>query len=56
MEPWIASQLPNPMSVAGPTLGWTFDFISIKPTDTAAELLQRIAANQKLDTEHCHAP
>jgi hypothetical protein len=56
MEPWIASQLPNPMSVAGPTLGWTFDFIPVNSSDTAGELLQRIAANQKIDSEHCHAP
>jgi hypothetical protein len=31
MEPWVASQLPNPMSVAGPTVGWTFDFIPLEP-------------------------
>jgi hypothetical protein len=56
MEPWVASHLPNPMSVAGPTLGWTFDFIPVDHSDTAGELLQRIAASQKLDSEHCHAP
>jgi hypothetical protein len=44
------------MSVAGPTLGWTFDFISFEPNDTAGELFQRTAASQKSDAEHCHAP
>lgn len=56
MESWIDSQLPSPMNVAGPTLGWTFDFIDVKPSMTAGNLLQQIASAQKLSIEHCHAP
>jgi acyl carrier protein len=56
MEPWIASQLPSPMDVAGPTLGWAFDFIDVQPSMTVGELLQQVAEAQKLNTEHCHAP
>jgi hypothetical protein len=37
------------MSVADPALGWTFDLIPV-------EILQRIAAGQKSDSEHCYAP
>ena len=55
MELWIASHLPNPLSVAGPTLGWTFDFVPVDHGDTAGQLLRRIAASQKSDSEHCHA-
>jgi acyl carrier protein len=56
MEPWVASQLASPMDVAGPTLGWAFDFIDVEPSMTGGDLLQQVAEAQKLNTEHCHAP
>lgn len=56
MESWIASQLPSPMDVAGPTLGWAFDLIDVEPSTIAGELLHRVIEAQKLNTEHCHAP
>jgi hypothetical protein len=56
MEPWVASQLPSPMDVAGPTLGWSFDLIDVEPSMTVGQLMQQVAEAQTLNTEHCHAP
>lgn len=55
-EPWVQKQLPNAMNVAGPTLGWAFDFITVEANESVGAMLRRVGEMQRLDTQHCHAP
>ena len=56
MEPWVQQHLPNIMNLAGPTMAFAFNFIDVDQHESAGKFMTRIAENQKLDTEHCHAP
>ena len=56
MKPWIQQHLPNIMNLAGPTMAFASNFIDVDQHESAGRFMTRIAENQKLDTEHCHAP
>lgn len=56
MEPWTSQHLPNTMNIAGSCMGRAFNIISIAPDESAGKLLERMSAEQKENTKHCHAP
>lgn len=56
LEPWIADRLPNPMSIAGPTLTSTINNFALDPLEPIGAFLQRVQVDQVEQSAHAHAP
>lgn len=58
LEPWIADRLPNTMDVNGPTLEAVLNIIPMKDEqkETCLHMINRVNEEQKLLTQHAHAP
>ena len=52
----VAKFLPNPVTIAGNTLGIVVNRIHIHPNETTSTLLRRLEDEQKLLTRYEHAP
>ena len=52
----VAKFLPNPMTIAGSTLGIIINRIHVHPNETTGTLLRRLEDEQKLLTRYEHAP
>ena len=52
----VAKFLPNPVTIAGNTLGIVINRIHVHPNETTGTLLRRLEDEQKLLTRHEHAP
>ena len=56
LEPWIADRLPNPMSIAGPTLTSTINSFALDPLESVGAFLRRVQAGQVEQSARAHAP
>ena len=56
LEPWIADRLPNPMSIAGPTLTSTINSFALDPLETVGAFLRRVQVDQVEQSARAHAP
>ena len=56
LDPSIANHLPNPVTIAGSTLGLVVNRIQIHPTATVGSLLTHLEEEQHHLTAHAHAP
>lgn len=56
LEKHIASFLPDPMDIPGPTIEYVFNKIEIRPEELVLTLLQRMQTEQDGLTEHARTP
>ena len=56
LEKWIADQLPNPLDIAGPTMGCTINILPVSSEETVLAFLARIQEDQKEQSTHANAP
>ncbi|KAL8734760.1 MAG: hypothetical protein Q9181_003067 [Wetmoreana brouardii] len=56
LDPNIAKYLPNPVTIAGPTVGWAMNRIRIEANAKVSNLLTTLQEVQFLQTRHAHAP
>lgn len=53
---WLASRLPDPIHINGPTVESVVHRLSIDPEATVSQLLKQISSHQELSPSHAHAP
>ena len=53
---WLASRLPDPIHINGPTVESVVHRLSIDPEATVGHLLEQISSHQELSPSHAHAP
>lgn len=56
LERWIADQLPNPLDVAGPTMGCTINMLPVDSNESVLAMIARIQDDQKEKGKHVNAP
>ena len=56
MEEWIANRLPNPLNIAGPTMGCTINLIPVDPQCESLAFMTRIQEDQIEHSRYINAP
>lgn len=56
LENWITDRLPNPLAIAGPTMGCTINVLPVDNEETTLRFLTRVQEDQIEASLHANAP
>ena len=56
LQDWIVKTLPNPLDIAGPTMGCTINILSVNSNETVLDFLRKLQEDQIEQSQYADAP